>query len=265
MEDLMGFWISKQIQVMEHLQKQSERFIDVAPEGSLKIRVRNGKKELRKVTQQPRRERSITNNPLAISQLLQKEISAEAIRRCQYNIKQLRQLHNKYLPIDTMAIKEAIPQSHSYLLKSHQAIMHNHWAKQKYDKREDTYRQAIHTTRKSELVASKSEVIIANGLFENDIPYHYDERSDITNEWNNCYYPDFTIMLPNGERIYWEHFGMLSDWEYLQRAMKKLSNYHAEGITIGRNLIITVDDTDGNCDSVAIYNIIQYILSPHFK
>lgn len=260
----MTTWLGKQGQVLELLLKHNESFIRSSPEGGLKIRRRNGKEELRRVTYRPRTEHSITNDRMAVAHLIQKEISVEVICRCEHNIRQIKQLQNKYLPIDTMAIKEAMPQSHRHLVKPYQDILYDHWADQEYHKREDYNKQRIHTTRKGERVASKSEVIIANSLYENDIPYHYDEQSMVISNWGNHYYYDFTIPLPNGDKIYWEHFGMLSNREYMEHSLCKLYYYHQEGITIGRNLIITVDDIDGNCDSIAIYNVIKYILQPHF-
>lgn len=265
MKDLMKFWLGKQIEGLKSLLECNEKFIDSAPKGALKIRNRNGREELRRVTQHPRTEHSITKDPLAIAQLIQKEISEEAIRRCENNLKHMEQLRNKYLPIDTMAIKETLPESHRHLIKPYQDILYRHWSNQEYHKRFADQSKVIHTTHKGERVSSKSEVILANSLYENGIPYHYDERSIVTSDWGNHYYYDFVIPLPNGDKIYWEHLGMLSNREYMEHSLQKLYHYHQEGITIGRNLIITVDDVDGNCDSLAIYNIIQYMLLPHFR
>jgi ATP-dependent DNA helicase RecQ len=73
-----------------------------------------------------------------------------------------------------------------------------------------------HKTLSGDLVRSKSEVIIANILYENDIPFEYEKT--LWGPDGTPRSPDFTINL-GGETYYWEHLGMLSipsyrrDWE----------------------------------------------------
>ncbi|HEX8081577.1 MAG TPA: AAA family ATPase [Jatrophihabitans sp.] len=72
----------------------------------------------------------------------------------------------------------------------------------------------IHSTLTTYMVRSKSEVIIANMLFERDIPFVYEMP---------LYAPDGTYVLPDftitarGEVWYWEHVGMLDDAAYQNR------------------------------------------------
>jgi len=69
----------------------------------------------------------------------------------------------------------------------------------------------IHHTLADYMVRSKSEVIIANILFDRNIPFKYEVplfASDGT-----FYIPDFTITW-NGEQWYWEHLGLLDREDY---------------------------------------------------
>ena len=69
----------------------------------------------------------------------------------------------------------------------------------------------IHHTLSDYMVRSKSEVIIANILFDRNIPFKYEVplfASDGT-----FYIPDFTITW-RGEKWYWEHLGLLNKEEY---------------------------------------------------
>ena len=52
--------------------------------------------------------------------------------------------------------------------------------------------------------------------------------------------PDFTFDR-NGFPLFWEHMGMLSDRNYRARQREKLSEYRDIGVTVGKNLMITVD------------------------
>ena len=69
----------------------------------------------------------------------------------------------------------------------------------------------IHQTLADKMVRSKSEVIIANMLFERDIPFDYEVP---------CFAPDGTFYLPDftitwrGEKWYWEHLGLMHNEEY---------------------------------------------------
>lgn len=69
----------------------------------------------------------------------------------------------------------------------------------------------IHHTLTEFMVRSKSEVIIANMLHDNEVPFKYEVplfASDGT-----FYLPDFTISW-KGEDYYWEHLGMMDDEGY---------------------------------------------------
>ncbi len=81
----------------------------------------------------------------------------------------------------------------------------------------------IYTTSKGDLVRSKSEVIIANLLYEHHIKYNYEEKLFYSDtKWIE---PDFTIYLKDGTKIYWEHLGLIGTEEYDNRWMEKLEIY----------------------------------------
>lgn len=89
------------------------------------------------------------------------------------------------------------------------------------------------------MVRSKSEALIAFALELAHVPFHYEEILEIDNK---KIAPDFTILHPvTGERIYWEHFGMMDDPTYASESFKKLILYGQNGITPGKNLIYTME------------------------
>lgn len=73
-------------------------------------------------------------------------------------------------------------------------------------------------TLSGEMVRSKSEVIIANILYQSGIPFAYEQPLRAPD--GSRHDPDFTIKW-NGRTCYWEHLGMLDDEEYLQRWERK--------------------------------------------
>lgn len=74
------------------------------------------------------------------------------------------------------------------------------------------YREGkIHHALADIMVRSKSEVIIANMLFERDIPFTYEMPLYAAD--GTFYLPDFTVTW-RGEDWYWEHLGLMDSEEY---------------------------------------------------
>lgn len=81
----------------------------------------------------------------------------------------------------------------------------------------------IYSTVKGDSVRSKSEVIIANLLAQNGISYEYEKKLEY--EKGKWIEPDFTITLPDGRELYWEHLGMLGVESYDKRWLEKQDIY----------------------------------------
>ena len=98
----------------------------------------------------------------------------------------------------------------------------------------------IYPTSKGDKVRSKSEVIIANLLYEHKINYEYE--SPLEYESEEIIKPDFTILLPDNRKLYWEHIGLLGTETYDETWLYKLNIYNKffpeqliktyEGVTI---------------------------------
>lgn len=115
----------------------------------------------------------------------------------------------------------------------------------------------VYKTERGEMVRSKSEVIIANMLYENHIPYTYEKELDVGGFKK---IPDFTIEdEESGDIWYWEHCGMMNDDNYKKRWEAKKKFYAENGIVEGKNLIITEEDGHG-FDSSEIKKIIDKYL-----
>jgi hypothetical protein len=116
----------------------------------------------------------------------------------------------------------------------------------------------IHITINNEKVRSKSEVIVANELKHAEIAYIYEKKLklDDGSEW----LPDFTLIMPDGREIYWEHLGMLRNRQYRQKWEYKKSVYEKNGISEKNgNLIISMDKSNGGIDASEVAEIIEYL------
>lgn len=93
-----------------------------------------------------------------------------------------------------------------------------------------------HITDSGIIMRSKSERNIGNRLELWRIPYIYEFPLRLRYK---TYYPDFTIRKPNGNLIYWEHFGKMDEDSYFKRNTEKLREYRQQGLSEHTNLIIT--------------------------
>ena len=117
----------------------------------------------------------------------------------------------------------------------------------------------IHKTLKGELVRSKSEVIIANMLYEAGIEYEYEKELNLGEDGIRI--PDFTIDDAEiGVCFYWEHCGMLGDATYNKHWQEKQAIYKKHGIIEGDNLIVSKDSLNGGIDSAEIKRLIDTYL-----
>ena len=125
----------------------------------------------------------------------------------------------------------------------------------------------IHKTSFGMLCRSKSEAMIADLLYKAGIPFLYEARLILYDEWGEkkVYCPDFTIELPDGSVIYWEHFGRMDLPDYRQKNFKRIATYHYNGIYPPDNLIITMESPKGGINVSAILHIIEHQILPLFQ
>lgn len=133
------------------------------------------------------------------------------------------------------------------------------WCSEAYETNGSHPEHLIHTTLAGHKVCSKSEVIIANLLYTNHIPYRY-EAALALNEMT--VYPDFTILHPTSQQLfYWEHFGMMDKSNYCDAACNKLKSYCYNGIFPSMQLITTYETGKVPIRSEQVQQIItQYFL-----
>lgn len=114
----------------------------------------------------------------------------------------------------------------------------------------------IFKTMSGEMVRSKSEVLILDRLYIKGIPFRYEYPLEI---WGSLFFPDITIPLFNENKfIYWEHFGMMSDRAYVDRATNKIASYSNAGILPNVDLIMTFENNNNPLDPERIDYIIDY-------
>ena len=130
------------------------------------------------------------------------------------NIAILGALIDGYEPTDREYVMSVIPKT--YRLKASQdcpeagLIRADIWEREEYLKKGNCeYDMPEHYTVKGEKVRSKSEVTIANMLYEKGIPYRYEEQLQLRS--GKLASPDFTVYVKSeGRTKLLEHCGTFS-------------------------------------------------------
>ena len=114
------------------------------------------------------------------------------------------------------------------------------WYDSEYHGKEFYEGTAEIVTEKGERVRSKSEKILADYFYRNNILYQYEKPLYL--KGYGTIYPDFTFLSKKTRKeIYWEHEGMMDKPEYAKSAVKKIESYQRNGIHLGERLILTFE------------------------
>ena len=114
-------------------------------------------------------------------------------------------------------------------------------------------------TANGERVRSKSEVIIADLLSREGIPYRY-EYPVFLKDFGNVY-PDFTVLnVRKRKEMYWEHFGMLDEPLYAEHAVQKIATYEQNGMIQGESLIFSYETKMKPLNQKLVLHLIHHYL-----
>lgn len=119
------------------------------------------------------------------------------------------------------------------------------WNAESYEPYEKYPENLRYETEKGEMVRSKSEVIIANILYQyrKDLLYKYERPLEVMIAGKvQTMHPDFTILnLHTGIICYWEHAGRMDDPRYSNEFVRKMNTYIENGIIPGEDVIVTYE------------------------
>ncbi len=138
------------------------------------------------------------------------------------------------------------------------------WLREEYPQKGFREDDPYYVTERGERVRSKSELIIANWLYQHGIPYRYEcalELWDPRQSRKFTIYPDFTILDPaTGKCFYLEHFGMMDDERYFRSAMDRLALYEGNGYFVGESLLLSFESDKVPLDVRALGRRVEHAL-----
>ena len=248
--------LRKQERELEEILNKSEEDLRNAPKGTLRINCRGkrrqyywqrdkGKEENCVGQTETIKERKyIKQQDMGIARALAQKGYAERIRKCaEHNLETIRKFLSQY---DANAIKEAYEKIHEdrkkliepYILSDEELI--KKWENERYEPKDFGRETNEIYTEKGERVRSKSEKILADRFYMLHIPYHYEKPLYL--KGFGTVYPDFTILNMRTRKVfYYEHFGMMDNTEYCEKAFLKISHYEKNGIFLGEQLLISYE------------------------
>ncbi|MBQ4650024.1 MAG: hypothetical protein IJB73_04915 [Firmicutes bacterium] len=234
-----------ELDTQQRLQKLYTDRLSSMPEGTLWTKRRkDGNQYYLKLPALPPKYLNKKSNGKLISQLKSKQFLANNLCRINHNIPLLSELSSSYIPLFTDAVCKPVDYTGSENAAYPEAL--------------------IFSTHFGLKVRSKSEAMIADALYTFQVPQFYERKLVLADSYGKQYdiYPDFTIPLPDGSYIYWEHKGLMNDPKYRQRNQWKESLYFTNGIYPPHNLIITMDGPNQEFDVREIHRIIKGLILP---
>ena len=139
------------------------------------------------------------------------------------------------------------------------AQLEQKWYSKPYIGKEFNEGTPVIISEKGERVRSKSEKILADYFYRNNILYKYEKP--LTLAGYGTVYPDFTFFSKKLKKeIYWEHEGMMDNPEYATAAIKKLNNYQMNGILAGERLILTFETEKDVLNTTIVTNLVNKYL-----
>ena len=131
------------------------------------------------------------------------------------------------------------------------------WQSRPYEQRPIGDDVPVYITMKGERVRSKSEKIIADHLYINNIPYKYECPIMVQGE---IIRPDFTILRISDRKIvYLEHCGKMDDPQYVDDMVTRHNNYGKEGIITGDKLFYTFESSKTPLDVRVLNQMINVL------
>lgn len=112
-------------------------------------------------------------------------------------------------------------------------------------------------------VRSKSEVIIAETLYKNKIPFRYEYPVEIkqSDGSSTTWHPDFYCLNSRTKKeIIFEHFGIMDNPIYAEKTVKKICTYISNKIYPGEKFIFTMETTTQPLNAIQVEFLIKNFL-----
>lgn len=224
---------------------QAEKSLRNVPKGALVLSQSNGNVQYYHKTEcnQKKGKYISTKNRKLIKALAQKDYDSRFLKHMKVQKSKLCKVIELLSDIDFSKVYSELSDArkklvHPYVLTDEQYV--EKWMSMQYKGKEFFEDTPVLITERGEEVRSKSEKILADKFYSCGIPYRYEYPLNL--KGYGIIYPDFVLLnVKERKEIYFEHFGMMDNPEYCQKAIQKLETYAKNRIYIGKNLLVTFE------------------------
>ena len=265
--------IKKTIEEKEKLVHRIETLISNAPDGSMKFQVKNGKIHYYHNVKDSRTgqwcKTYIKKKQIQMAKALtQKSYYTSVLLVLKSQLVQLKNFIETFNEEGVEEIYRNLPEARKVLVNPVAIGIKERidvWAREEYELNTSYPEFLIYETEQGEMVRTKSELIIANVLYQykDDIEYKYERPLELKAKdgSNIIVHPDFTIINKHTGRIYYyEHAGRMDEPKYAVDFVKKMNLYSTNGILQGYELFVTYETYSMPLDINCVKKIVERIV-----
>ena len=228
---------------LKRVVKEKERAFRKAPEGRIRISLRDSGIQYYRVLGEDNHAGSYIRqrDKKLIIALVQKDYDQRVLKQAKKELEELDRMEKIYSGKSVEDVYFSLPDFRRELITpviQTDEQFAKQWQEEPYRGKMIGNDVPVYLTEKGERVRSKSEVILANKFYTMEIPYKYEHP--LLLQSGEVIYPDFTgLNVRERKVIYTEHLGMMSDPDYCEAAMERLSKFIRNGIFPGDQLCLT--------------------------
>lgn len=273
--DIVSKSINEEITRLEQMIEEIDAFLENAPEGCLKWQNLKGKTYYyQQYMEQTANDSSkkwvrkyIKKNNITIAkQLAQKHYYTVVKPIAERKLIELKNFMKKYQATKIEEIYDSLSAERRKLVLPLQMSVKEQvkrWLEDTYEQNAMYPENLRYETEQGEKVRSKSEVIIANTLYQyrEDILYKYERPLNVMVDGKmRTIYPDFTVInVHTGKITYWEHAGRMDDPYYAADFVKKMNIYMANNLMIGVDVLLTFETQGSPLDIGIVKQMVRGI------
>ena len=263
MEEIKNL-MKKRREYLLGLKREKEKALESAPEGFLRIcKSRNRTQYYRRIDPKDLSGVYIRDKDVKLAkELAQKDYDQRIIKAIGIELESIENYFARNTKLYAEQVYENLHKERKKLItpirEAEEQFLEN-WKAVDYEGKGFTVDAPEFYTTRGERVRSKSEWIIGELLERNEIPYRYEYP--IYLKGLGKIYPDFTILnVKRRKELYWEHFGMMDNPSYVEKAIGKIRMYEQNEIFPGENLIITYETSRNPISQKVVMILIQKYL-----
>lgn len=239
---------------IEDIEKKMQSF----PEGRINVRVRNGKTYYYLACSDGSDKYLSREDTKLIEHLIQKDYLNRVLKRAKKELSALEKILKLYPDNLAEDVFDQLSEKRKSFIKPinvYDDAYAQKWMTAPYKRKPFKKGMPEFYTTKGERVRSKSEIIIADRLRANGIPYRYECPLKVGKK---IIHPDFTILRMSDRKIlYHEHCGKMGDPKYIEDMLTRAKDYGLESIILGDRLFYTFESETIPLDVVMLDKLIK--------